>query len=221
MSNEQFQVVLQDAKTICKLKIASFKASLGETHVELQALIEETKGTFKTFSEPLLLPDDFEFDEISIRISLLEIGEVPDTDYPTFENKMKELLQTFNELTPEAGSPLSEEKKAEKINPRILNALRLTNRRITDRIKKFAVDDDLELNQDAEFIERRERQLPLREKYRKALVSKELVGKGGDIPYIENLGLLVKVTKKKEGFFKVYDKLSNFMEDELKRLEPA
>ncbi len=219
MSNEQFHIVLQDAKKICRFKIDSFQESLGEADAALQALIEETKEVFRLFSRPMLFLTEIEFDEIAIRVSLLKISETPTDDYPVFENRLKALLQTLRELKPDNSSIAPEEERISIINERIADALALTKRRITDRMKKFAKDDRIELHRDAEFIVLRKRQLPLRESYREALKNKDIIGTEGDKLHIDNLGLLIKATKKKEGFFKVYDKLSDFMEEETKKIK--
>lgn len=219
MSNEQFQTVLQDAKKICRFKISSFQESLGEADAALQALIEETKEVFRFFSRPMLFLTEIEFDEIAIRVSLLKISETPTDDYPAFENRLKALLQKLRELKPDNSSIAPEEERISIINERIADALALTKRRITDRMKKFAKDDRIELHRDAEFIALRKRQVPLGESYREALKKKDIIGTEGDKLHIDNLGLLIKATKKKEGFFKVYDKLSDFMEEEMKKIK--
>ncbi len=223
INNEKFTQLLGDAKAICTLKLNAFKASLGEDNAELNSLNQEATKIYESFADPKFLVINFNFDELAIRTRLQKISLSPKGDFPPFRIALNDLLEFLNSSvlaeaqTEHATSTINHS----AINQRILEALSTTNTQLREARKSISKKKNIKLKNDPRYKKAKDKQKPIKKRYRTALEGENIKGIEDDLLHIRNCGAMAESIKEVIPYLDHYTSLTTFMEKELETVAIA
>lgn len=220
INNEKFIILLGESKSTCGLKLDAFKETLKDEAPkpkeleELEELTIEAMKMYEEFADPGFTFVSFTFDEPKIRGYLADINEVEakKENFTRLENHLNGMLKFLKETALKKARAARQNLSKDVINAVVLATVSQCATKITKRLNAKP-----EIDQGSAFQRRKTKQKFIKKKYRQKLNDNSIVGTESDVLHIKNIGILVSASKNSTEFNKEYDRLTDFMVEQIKK----
>lgn len=218
--NAFLQSIFKNAQSVCIEKFNLAKTAIGPDNAELNAVKPEMDRIFSPLEKQDFWnkPIPIDTDGTSIVAQVIALDKTQPAQFNTVAAKIRGILLLLDTRVLKAGAkPLVVSTVTSAMNIRILNALRITRQQINIRLQKF-FDAGQDLTQDEAFKVMQIRQENLVKTYREQLTANLIDGKEGDVTIIQLSGTS-HANAATTAMFKIqYNKLNNFIQDELRQV---
>lgn len=212
--NENFILLLEESRSTCSLKLETYKNQLGQDHAELKKTKERAKRTYEAFRNPKFFFVSFGFDETRIREFLININEASDENFAGFAQELNKMLKFLEDTTLKEAVKAVSTRNTTVINAEILAELSVCSTKITKRINSF-IAAGLPLRRDPQFLSLEEDQLALKTTYRNQLKNNTIKGTESHTLHIKNLGNIIALSTERLQFYKLYERLTDFLKSQI------
>ncbi len=216
--NAFLQSIVKNTQSVCLEKFNLAKTAIGPANAELNAVKPDMDRIFLALDKPdfWTRPIPIDTDGTIIVAQVIVLDKLQPAQFNMVAAKIRSILTLLDTgVLKAAAKPLVVSTVTSGMNIRILNALRITRQQINIRLQKF-VDAGQDLTQDEAFKVMQIRQENLVKTYREQLTANLIDGKQGDVDAIQLSGKNHAATTTTAMFKIHYNKLNNFIQDELR-----
>lgn len=218
-SNTFLHTVVHDIRVVCAEKLELAKNTHTSQLEKLTALSQRMERVFSAITRPELWEKPISSPPTLFLPHLLAIGMLKKETIGQLEEKVTPLLNLLEEQFLGIADALEsmrsmEDSSVKNVNLEICQSLLKVRDSISDRLDKFETDGN-NMRESSQFMEMKDKQGPLFDRYFHGLMNNTIEGKRQDAGLLDNFAKFFQGVPNEETFFHGFGKFTTFIEKNL------